>query len=211
MKEHTSILQSVIESFEQKFGERPVVVRSPGRVNLIGEHTDYNQGFVLPASIDKAVFFAITPREDRLCNVFALDLQDEYQFTIDSLQKTSKEWPHYLMGVVDQLLKAGYELRGFNCVFGSSIPIGAGLSSSAALEAGLAFALNHVFALHADNLTLVKLAQRAENEFVGVRCGIMDQFINIFGAKDKVPSNRLPLARIHLSSVSVSRYLHCLI
>jgi galactokinase len=181
-----AILDTVKTSFEKKFGEKPLLIRSPGRVNFIGEHTDYNQGFVLPASIDKAVYFAIAPRPDRTCTLMALDMQDEYQFTIDDLQKTSKGWPNYLMGVVDQLLKAHYHLRGFNCVFGSTIPIGAGLSSSAALEAGLAFALNRLFDLHAENLTLVKLAQRAENEFVGVRCGIMDQFINIFGQKDKV-------------------------
>ena len=180
------ILDAVEKSFEKKFGEKPLLVRSPGRVNLIGEHTDYNQGFVLPAAIDKAVYFAIAPRSDRACNIVALDLHDEYQFTIDDLQKTSKGWPNYLMGVVDQLLKSRYQLRGFNCVFGSTIPIGAGLSSSAALEAGLAFALNKLFDLHADKLSLVKLAQRAENEFVGVRCGIMDQFINIFGEKNKV-------------------------
>jgi len=101
-------------------------VRSPGRVNLIGEHTDYNQGFVLPAAIDKAVYFAIAPRADRNCNIVALDMHDEHHFAIDDLQKSSKGWPNYLMGVVDQLLKSHYQLRGFNCVFGSTIPIGAG-------------------------------------------------------------------------------------
>jgi len=181
-----NILEAVEQSFKKKFGEKPLLVRSPGRVNLIGEHTDYNQGFVLPAAIDKAVYFAIAPRADHVCNIVALDMHDEYHFMIDDLQKSSKGWPNYLIGVVDQLLKSQYPLRGFNCVFGSTIPIGAGLSSSAALEAGLAFALNKLFDLHADNLTLVKLAQRAENEFVGVRCGIMDQFINIFGEKNKV-------------------------
>jgi galactokinase len=180
------VLETVISTFENKFGEFPMLVRSPGRVNLIGEHTDYNQGFVLPAAIDKAVYFALAPRADRACHIIALDIPDEHQFVIDDLQKTPKGWPHYLMGVVDQLLKSGYELRGFNCVFSSTIPIGAGLSSSAALEAGLAFALNRLFELHADNLTLVKLAQLAENEFVGVQCGIMDQFINIFGVDQKV-------------------------
>jgi galactokinase len=181
-----SVLKLIEKSFEKNFGEKPLLVRSPGRVNLIGEHTDYNQGFVLPAAIDKAVTFAIAPRSDRTCNIIALDMHEEHQFILDNLQKTSKGWPHYLMGVVDQLLQSHFHLSGFNCVFGSTIPIGAGLSSSAAIEAGLAFTLNKLFDLHADNLTLVKLAQRAENEFVGVRCGIMDQFINIFGEKQKV-------------------------
>ena len=180
------ILETVEKSFEKKFAEKPLLVRSPGRVNLIGEHTDYNQGFVLPAAIDKAVYFAIAPRSERTCHIAALDMKDEVQFDIDNLQKSSQGWPNYLMGVVDQFLKSHYQVRGFNCMFGSTIPIGAGLSSSAALEAGLAFALNKMFDLHADNLTLVKLAQLAENEFVGVRCGIMDQFINIFGKEKNV-------------------------
>ena len=180
------VLNLIEESFEKKFGEKPLLVRSPGRVNFIGEHTDYNQGFVLPAAIDKAVYFAIAPRSDRTCNIIALDMHEEHQFILDNLQKTSKVWPHYLMGVVDQLIQSHFHFSGFNCVFGSTIPIGAGLSSSAAIEAGLAFALNNLFDLHADDLTLVKLAQRAENEFVGVQCGILDQFVNIFGKEKKV-------------------------
>jgi len=155
-------------------------------VNLIGEHTDYNLGYVLPAAIDKAIYFAITPRNDRVCNIFALDMDDEHKFTLDDLHVTPKIWPNYLMGVVDQFIKAHYKISGFNCVFGGDIPIGAGLSSSAALEAGLAFALNALFELRICDLSLVQLAQKAENEFVGVRCGIMDQYINIFGERDKV-------------------------
>jgi len=181
-----NILARVEEKFKERFTEQPLLVRSPGRVNLIGEHTDYNFGYVLPAAINKAIYFAIAPRNDRVCNVFALDMNDEYKFTLDELQFTQIGWPNYLMGVVDQFIKAHYRIQGFNCVFGGDIPIGAGLSSSAALEAGLAFALNTIFDLRMENLPLVKLAQAAENEFVGVRCGIMDQFINIFGKRDKV-------------------------
>jgi len=113
-------------------------------------------------------------------------MDEEYKFTLDNLPFTPKGWPNYLMGVVDQFMKARYQIRGFNCVFGGDIPIGAGLSSSAALEAGLAFALKTLFELRIDDLAMVQLAQKAENEFVGVRCGIMDQYINIFGEKDKV-------------------------
>jgi galactokinase len=179
-------VNKVEKIFMERFAEQPLMVRSPGRVNLIGEHTDYNLGYVLPAAIDKAIYFAITQRNDRLCNIFALDMNDEYKFTLDDLQSTQKGWPNYLMGVVDQFLKAHHRICGFNCVFGGDIPIGAGLSSSAAIEAGLAFALNSIFDLLIDPLGLVKLAQAAENEFVGVRCGIMDQFINIYGIQDKV-------------------------
>jgi galactokinase len=175
------IANIVEKRFRQLFNEQPLLVRSPGRVNLIGEHTDYNHGFVLPAAIDKAMYFAITPRTDGVCRVFARDMNEEFQFSLHSIQHSPRIWPDYLMGVVDQFAKAGYRIGGFNCVFGSNIPIGAGMSSSAALEAGLAFALDALFGYHIEPLTLVTMAQQAENEFVGVQCGIMDQFINIFG------------------------------
>lgn len=181
-----SFVERVEETFKAHFKEQPLLVRSPGRVNLIGEHTDYNMGYVLPAAIDKAIYFAITPRNDRVCHIVSFDLEDEYKCTLDNLAFTQKGWPNYLMGVVDQFIKAHYHIQGFNCVFGGDIPIGAGLSSSAALEAGLAFAFNYMFELHIEDLKLVQLAQKAENEFVGVRCGIMDQYINIFGETDKV-------------------------
>ena len=174
-------MMSIEKIFRDLFKEEPVVVRSPGRLNLIGEHTDYNMGFVLPAAIDKAIYFAITPRCDNNCKLFAVDLNDSHEFTTDKLIRSGKGWPNYLMGVVDQLIKSGYNIKGFNCVFGGDIPIGAGLSSSAAIEAGLIFALDHIFDLGIDKLSLVKMAQKSENEFVGVNCGIMDQYINIFG------------------------------
>ena len=181
-----NLLHAVELKFTQKYGERPFLLRSPGRVNLIGEHTDYNLGFVLPAAIDKAIYFAIKPRADKRCRVFALDVNEEHTFEIDNFQRTRASWPNYLLGVVDQLNKSHYSLRGFDCVFGGDIPIGAGLSSSAALEAGLAFALNAMFELKLDRLTLAKIARKAENEFVGVQCGIMDQYINLFGEQGKV-------------------------
>jgi galactokinase len=181
-----NLAESVESTFQEKFKEQPLLIRSPGRVNLIGEHTDYNEGYVLPASIDKSIYFAIAPRKDRCCTVVATDMNDEHEFSIDDLQYSKKEWPNYLMGVVDQFIKAQYDFKGFNCVFGGDIPLGAGMSSSAALEAGLAFALNSIFELRIDKLSLVKFAQKAENEYVGVQCGIMDQYINIFGKQDNV-------------------------
>ncbi|MFA6977905.1 MAG: galactokinase [Ignavibacteriaceae bacterium] len=174
-------VQLIEKKYKELFDDEPLLFRSPGRLNFIGEHTDYNLGFVLPAAIDKAIYFAISPRTDITCKLFAADLNDEYEFSLENLSKSPKDWANYLIGVVDQLIKAGYDLKGFNCVFGGDIPIGAGLSSSAAIEAGLAFALNHIFNLQIDKLSLVRLAQKAENEFVGVNCGIMDQFINVFG------------------------------
>ncbi len=181
-----NLAETVYAKFKELFNEEPVIVRSPGRANLIGEHTDYNLGFVLPCAIDKAIYFAVAPREDNICKMYALNMEQTYESRVDKLRKSEKGWPDYLTGVLDQLNKAGHSYSGFNCVFGGDIPVGAGLSSSAALEAGLAFTLNRIYNLGIDNLSLVKLAQKAENEFVGVQCGIMDPFINIFGERGAV-------------------------
>ncbi len=170
-----------LKKFREIFNDEPLLFQSPGRINLIGEHTDYNMGFVLPAAIDKAIYFAINKRKDDLCKIFSIDMNDSFEFSLKDYSKSENHWPNYLIGVVDQILKAGYSIKGFNCVFGGDIPIGAGLSSSAAIEAGLAFALNTIFNLEINKLDMVKIAQSAENEFVGVKCGIMDQYINIFG------------------------------
>ena len=176
----------VKSEFERLFNKKPLIIRSPGRVNLIGEHTDYNEGFVLPAAIDKSIYLAVHPRNDDKCYLHAADLNESFDFEISSLSHSEKTWANYLIGVLDQIKKLGYEVRGFECVFGGDIPIGAGISSSAAIKAGLAFALNELFALGIEKIDLVKLSQKAENEFVGVQCGIMDQFINVFGKENKV-------------------------
>jgi galactokinase len=181
-----TIVENVEKKFKDKFKQNPLLIRSPGRVNLIGEHTDYNKGYVLPGAIDKAIYLAVYPRKDDKCNILAVDLNDFYEFNISSIQNSKKGWPNYIMGIVDQFCKDGFNITGFDCAFGGDIPIGAGLSSSAAIEAGLAFALNHLFTFRLEKLALVKLAQKSENEFVGVKCGIMDQYINIFGKNKNV-------------------------
>ena len=180
------MVQKVVSRFVERFERKPLVFRSPGRVNLIGEHTDYNEGFVLPAAIDKAIYFAVSPLSGDKCRFAAVDLGQEFEGDIKCLERSDLGWPNYLLGVIDQLQKGGYRLSGFDCAFGGNIPIGSGLSSSAAIEGGLGFALNELFHLGITSLDLVKLAQKAENEFVGVQCGIMDQFINIFGKARKV-------------------------
>ncbi len=180
------LVSIMADKYRTHFGGDPVLVISPGRVNLIGEHTDYNEGFVLPGATDKAVVLAVSPRGNGVCHFVARDFDQEFRCELGSLHKSPLGWPDYLQGVIDQFLRAGLAIGGFNCVFGGDIPIGAGMSSSAAIEGGLAFALNHIFKLGVDSLTLVKLAQKAENEFVGVRCGIMDQFINIHGREKSV-------------------------
>jgi galactokinase len=176
----------IADRFRARFGPGPLLVRSPGRVNLIGEHTDYNEGFVLPAAIDKSVVFAISPRADTGCRIVSLDFGQEIRFDIQDLGRSPLRWPDYLAGVIDQFVRGGYPIRGFQCVFGGDIPIGAGMSSSAAVEGGLAFAFNVMFGLKMDGVELARLAQRAENEFVGVNCGIMDQFVNIHGRENHV-------------------------
>lgn len=180
------IINKLTQIFTEQFNAQPQIFRSPGRLNLIGEHTDYNNGFVLPAAIDKAIYIAIQPREDNQLNWIAGDLNDSYKGSVDNIVSSDKGWPNYLLGVIDQLHKTGHAIKGFNCVVEGDVPTGAGMSSSAALECATIFALNDIFRLGLDKLTMVKLAQKAENLFVGVQCGIMDQFASMFGKKDHV-------------------------
>lgn len=167
--------------------ENSLIIRSPGRINLIGEHTDYNDGFVLPAAIDKAAYFAITPAEGDFIKLHSADFHEDYETTIHELRKSEKSsWPNYLLGVAEQFKKTGVTLSGFEGTITGEIPLGAGLSSSAAVECAIAFALNELLQTRFSKLQLVKMAQRAENDFVGVRCGIMDQFASMFGLRDHV-------------------------
>jgi galactokinase len=170
--------------FKEKFQPRePMLVCSPGRVNLIGEHTDYNQGFVMPAAIGKAIYFAILPNGLDTCRVYAADIKKYGEFSASNPEKSHVGWLDYLIGVTAQFVKKGLSAGGFDCVFGGDIPIGSGLSSSAALEAGLAYALNQLFGHQLPTLELVKMAQQTEHEFAGVQCGIMDMFASMFGKK----------------------------
>ena len=179
-------LDEIKIKFEKDFGNTPLIVRAPGRINLIGEHTDYNDGFVLPASIDKAIYIAIANNNSSTSKIIAADLNDSIEFNIGKLEKSEKQWPNYIFGVIDQLEKSGYKINNFNAVFGGNIPIGAGLSSSAALETGFAYALKQLNGFELEDFEIVKLSQKAEHEFVGVMCGIMDQFASVLGKKDNV-------------------------
>jgi galactokinase len=179
-------IEMISEKFKELFNARPYVVRSPGRVNLIGEHTDYNNGFVLPAAVNRSIMMAINPREDDICHIHAFDLDKQVEVNLKHIKPSKDQWPNYILGVIDQLLQRNYKIKGFNCVYGGDIPIAAGLSSSAALEGAICFALNQIFALKLDKIEMVKIGQAAEHEFVGVKCGIMDQFINIFGEINSV-------------------------
>ncbi|MGA7740294.1 MAG: galactokinase [Polyangia bacterium] len=186
LTDHVEFHVPVLASFRQQFGEPAVVVRSPGRVNLIGEHTDYNHGFVLPAAVDRGIALAVKARSDRRYVLHALDLGRRLEGDLGQLAPHPERWPNYLLGVLDQLQRAGHPLGGFELVYGGDLPIGAGMSSSAALECGFAFSLNELFGLGLDRLTMAKLSQAAEHNFVGVKCGIMDQMASLMSQKDHV-------------------------
>ena len=180
-----TIINSLKEKYLTLHGDAPqLIVRAPGRINLIGEHTDYNDGFVFPAAIDKAIYFAAGRRNDDTISFFANDLNDSFTSDIYEFERTRKQWPNYLLGVIDVLQKDGFELGGLNIVFGGNIPLGAGLSSSAAVETGMLYVLNQLFSLKIDKIRLIKYAQQAENQFVGIQCGIMDMFASVMGKAD---------------------------
>jgi galactokinase len=174
--------QSLSDTFERQFGHAPsVVVRAPGRINLIGEHTDYNNGWVLPAAIDRAIWVAVSLRDDGELRFFAHDLRQHYRGAVGEWAPSALRWPDYLLGCFSELEKTGLTLRGANVAFGGDIPIGAGLSSSAAIESGLLLAWNELCGHKLTREALAALAQKAENNFVGTQCGIMDMFASLMG------------------------------
>ncbi|MEM8897388.1 MAG: galactokinase [Bacteroidota bacterium] len=180
----TELQEKVFLTFKEHFQTEPVLYRAPGRINLIGEHTDYNDGWVFPAAVDKEMVFAIRLLDspEKNCSLVAVDLGETFSFSLEDVRKTDvKSWANFLMGVVDQFHRLGHEVPAFQCAFGGDIPLGAGLSSSAALEAGFAFALNHLMDWKLSRLDLALLSQRVENEFVGLQCGIMDPYASLFG------------------------------
>lgn len=177
------IASQLKQFFRQRFGAEPRLFRAPGRVNLIGEHTDYNDGLVLPAALDLATYVAIAPRPDRVIRIHSVDLDRECDFDLDSIQQPARDWSDYVRGVAVELERSGYTLAGANISVMSSLPMGAGLSASAALEVAFGFAMLRATGEEVDRLELAKICQRAENEFVGMRCGIMDQFISCCGVE----------------------------
>ncbi|WP_139925249.1 galactokinase [Hymenobacter sp. DG01] len=180
------LAHAIATSFRQQFQHEPLLVRAPGRVNLIGEHTDYNAGFVLPAAVDKEIFFAVGLNQTDTIRLVAHDLNKRFSVAAAGVQRSSTGWANYLLGVVAQFQKRGIVVPGFDCVFGGNIPMGAGMSSSAAVECGLAFALDHLLGTQLDRMTLAHMAQKAEHEFALVQCGLMDQFASLFGRQGQV-------------------------
>jgi galactokinase len=180
------LIQSIQDTFIKQFDKKPLLYASPGRINLIGEHTDYNNGFVLPGAVDKQIVFALQTNDADEYRFYARDLDESFSISQKNWQKSKVHWANYLLGVIHQFKKMRLNVPGFDCVFGGDIPQGAGMSSSAALETGIAYALNDMFDFYLPKSTLAKVAQEAEHEFAGVQCGIMDQFAALYGKQDQL-------------------------
>ena len=181
----TTNASAVLKSFADNFTEQPRLYFSPGRINLIGEHVDYNDGFVMPAAIDKGVYYALAANNSELINFIALDFNEKYSTSIHDI-KVNESWKNYVLSVVNEFILAGKKISGFHCVFCGDIPQGSGMSSSAAVEGGLAFGLNEMFQCGLTRVEMALLCQRAEHNFPNVKCGIMDQFANMMGKEDHV-------------------------
>jgi galactokinase len=178
------IQESVSQTFIENFNANPIIVRSPGRVNLIGEHTDYNGGFVLPAATDKSAYLAILPSNKSTGKWISIDLNRTVEIDFDNITSLSDKkdsWANYILGVIEQFKNRNLLVQPFDCVIAGDVPIGSGMSSSAALESAVGFAINEMNGLGLDRKILARLVQQAENEFIGVKCGIMDMFASIHG------------------------------
>lgn len=180
-----SIANNVLNSFKERFSNTPNVYFSPGRINLIGEHIDYNDGYVMPAAINKGIYYAVAANGTDSINFFALDFNETLSIKITAIQKMAS-WKNYVLSVVNELILLGKITQGFDCVFSGDIPQGSGMSSSAAVEGGLAFALNEIFDMGLSRVELALLCQRAEHNYPNVKCGIMDMYASLNGKKDHV-------------------------
>jgi len=177
--------EKIIALFKERFGEEPVMYASAGRINLIGEHTDYNGGFVFPGAIDKCIMAGIKENDTDKVRVYSADLDAYTEFGLNEEDKPAEQWACYVFGVCRETIKRGGTVKGFDAVFAGNVPLGAGLSSSAALESCFAFALNDMFNDNKiDKFELAKIGQSTEHNYCGVNCGIMDQFASVFGKKD---------------------------
>jgi galactokinase len=181
------LIKNTTNFFQKTFGTvAKKIVLSPGRINIIGEHIDYNDGYVLPAAIDKIICFAFEKNNSNKGRIVAIDLDDEFEIDIAiAMELTDTVWTNYIRAVINQLKINGFALEGFNCVFSSNIPVGSGLSSSAALECGFLFGINELFNLNIKPVDIALIGQRAEH-WVGINCGIMDQFSSVMGLENKV-------------------------
>mgnify|MGYP001470280032 FL=1 len=181
----TTLINNVKNTFIRTFKTDPLLIFSPGRINIIGEHTDYNKGFVFPAAINKGIVAAIQKSELDFSTAYALDLDGKVEFNLDKLKPLKEgRWENYVYGVVHEIQNKNKLIGNFNLVFKGNIPSGAGMSSSAALENSIVFGLNELFDLELSKHDMILISQKAEHNFVGVKCGIMDQYASMFGLKN---------------------------
>lgn len=173
--------KQIQEKFRTLFGDTYRVYTSPGRINLIGEHTDYNGGFVFPGAIDKGIYAAIQANGGDKVRVYSLDYEAMSEFGMREEDLPQEAWARYIFGVVREIQKRGYRINGFDAVFAGDVPLGAGMSSSAALESTFAYAINDIYRLGIEKMELARIGQATEHNYCGVKCGIMDQFASIFG------------------------------
>ena len=177
--------EKIVKAFDERFGGKGTLYASAGRINLIGEHTDYNGGFVFPGAIDKVIMADIRPNGTDTVNLYSIDLDEKSSFGLSEEDAPSQQWARYVFGVCRETLKRGGVVKGFDAVFAGNVPLGAGLSSSAALESSFAYALNDLFNSNSiEKFELAKIGQSTEHNYCGVNCGIMDQFASVFGKKD---------------------------
>jgi len=178
------LIKKVKNSFRDQFNTNPLMVFSPGRINLIGEHTDYSQGFVFPAAINRGIALAISKSNSDICKSYALDKEEVFEFNLENIKPLQDGgWRNYILGVIVEIQMLGKQLGNFNSVFSGNIPTGGGMSSSAALENSFVFGLNELFDLRLSKNEMILISQKAEHNFVGVKCGIMDQYASMFGVK----------------------------
>ena len=176
--------EKIRKDFKERFGTEGTLYASAGRINLIGEHTDYNGGFVFPGAIDKVIMAEIKPNGLRMVRVYSMDIAEYVEFGLDENDAPVQGWARYVFGICREILKRGGKVNGFDAVFAGDVPLGAGLSSSAALESCFAFALNDLFNDNSiDKFELARIGQSTEHNYCGVNCGIMDQFASVFGRK----------------------------
>lgn len=176
--------EKIRKEFKNHFGCEGTLYASAGRINLIGEHTDYNGGFVFPGAIDKVIMAEIRPNDSDKVRVYSIDINDYVEFGLNEEDAPKQQWARYIFGICREIIKRGGTVKGFDAVFAGNVPLGAGLSSSAALESCFAFALNDLFNNNAiDKFELARIGQSTEHNYCGVNCGIMDQFASVFGKK----------------------------
>ena len=180
-----TLIKRVKSDFISKFVADPILVFSPGRINLIGEHTDYNNGFVFPAAIDKGIVAAIYSSDENFSSAVAIDMNEQFNFSLNNIKPLKNGgWRNFVLGIVSEIQEKGKQIGNFNIVFGGDIPSGSGLSSSASLENSIVYSLNELFQLGFTKEEMTYISQKAEHKYVGIECGIMDSYIGMFGVEN---------------------------